>query len=193
MWGSMKRGLMFSLIFLILTTFAFTVQITIYRWNTDTQKWDVSPSEAASAEAYNSWCESLDTANANLWNKALSVSISVGITHNTGILTAKRETNTLTTKIYGKWMTDDVFDLFKGGENVNVSYFSNSPTGPRLIKTEKNLPVKKIVTFLNASNSAKGENENASTFYLWLNANNELEKRKPEEGDFMVICIVPKI
>ncbi|WP_036225187.1 hypothetical protein [Mesoaciditoga lauensis] len=184
----MKKEMMFVLILLILTTLALSIQITIYKWNSETQNWEMAPSSAASAEAYDPWCEGLTSSGGNH-----SIGISVGITNSCRALTAAKMTGTLETKIYGKWMTDDVFDLFKSGKNISISYFSNGPAGIELIKTEKNVPVKKVVALLGTSIFTQPQRELPSTFYLWLGTNGEFQQEKPKEGDYMIVCVVPKI
>ncbi len=184
----MKKEMMFVLIFLILTTLTFAVAITVYKWNSETQNWEIAPSFAASAEAYIPWCEGLTPSGGNH-----SIGISVGITNNSGAFTTTRLAGTFETKIYGKWMTDDVFDLFKSEKNISISYFSNAPAGIELIKTEKNVPVKKVVALLGTSIFTQTQKELPSTFYLWLGTNGEFQQEKPKEGDYMIICVVPKI
>ncbi len=188
----MKKEMMFVLILLILTTLALSIQITIYKWNSETQNWEMAPSSAASAEAYNPWSEGF-TPTVGGESENHSIGISVGITNSCRALTAAKMAGTLETKIYGKWMTDDVFDLFKSGKNISISYFSNGPAGVELIKTEKNVPVKKVVALLGTSIFTQTQKELPSTFYLWLGTNGEFQQEKPKEGDYMIVCVVPKI
>ncbi len=124
----MKKEMMFVLILLILTTLALSIQITIYKWNSETQNWEMASENEATATA--SGIFTTESINGNI-NGFIPISFlspngeRVNFKVNVNISQAKTRVvlkPLVYSHVFGEWTVDNMYLLFNSSNNLNISY-----------------------------------------------------------------------
>ena len=174
----MKRVIWVMLILLIVVTFAFSVEIAIYKWNSSDNKWEIY--QTFKATATGSFVTTSVNGNVNgfipveLWDPSygrINFKLKLDTSKISATLVFKPF---ISSHVFGKWTVDNMYMLFKSNDNMSVSYsMAGELEGYYVARVdEAKKPPQNLKNWNKLGNNLKEEKISVKSgiheFYLWI-------------------------
>ena len=181
MWGNMKKiGFVLILLISVTMIFAFqAIQINIYKWNIDDQKWEPVTSAMASGTGRGIFTTESLSGNVKGFipisffppdGKRINFKVNVDISRAQTKLVLKP---LVYSHIFGKWTVDNMYLLFNSTNDLKVSYsLQGDVQGYHIVSVDEKKNVKNSKEWKKMGKNTRIEQINLKSgsheFYLWL-------------------------